>query len=469
MALNNIYLLLLWIIIALLLFLVQMIWKRGQNANRIKVQKLILLLGSYFFITWSDWRYGVVVFISTVIIYSVGIALQKAQTEQMKKSIVVLACIYLVGLLGFFKYSNFAIAELSQRWGICDRNLRIIMPLGISYYTFSAITYIVDIYKGKIKSERNVIDFALLFVFFPKFVAGPIVKARDFLPRLKGYNGICVEQVEAGIQIFAIGLFKKIVLADHLAVFVNDVYWAPTAYNSGTIWLAVISYSLQIYLDFSGYTDMAIGIARTLGIELPANFYFPYLASNISEFWKRWHISLSSFLQEYVYYPLGGNRKGKIKTYLNLMCVMLISGLWHGEGLTFLVWGGLHGCFSCVHHILKQKGLSDICGKKIQIIWNFFIVSIAWIFFRAANIKNALLILRGMFCFQTGIRQPYMWSFIAIICCLVGSVCFGRIGEGKYPTLKLNGILNWFLFFTFVGLTIILGYFGNTAFIYGGF
>jgi alginate O-acetyltransferase complex protein AlgI len=344
------------------------------------------------------------------------------------------------------------------------------MPLGLSYYTFSSITYLVDVYQGKLPAEKDFVDLALFLSFCPKITAGPIAKAGEFLPQLKRYPGIRRDNVEAGVQIFVIGLFKKIVLADHLKVFVDDVFWAPTAYHSATVILAVISYSLQIYLDFAGYSDMAIGVARTMGIELPANFNFPYLASNISEFWKRWHISLSSFLREYVYYPLGGSRRGSGRTYVNLMLVMLISGAWHGNGVTFLVWGFLHGCASCVHRAFRGKFPQGKVTRAMGVVWNFVVVSLFWVFFRATDLENAAAVIKGIFVYQDGISQPYLWSFFAMFVCLVAAcVGYTKGKTGWYPVQKLESVKTWTLFLTFTGLTVMLGYYGNTAFIYGGF
>jgi len=264
-------------------------------------------------------------------------------------------------------------------------------------------------------------------------------------------------------------------------VFVDDVFRAPTAFNTGTAVLAAISYSLQIYFDFSGYSDMAIGVSKILGFDFKPNFNLPYISRNVSEFWKRWHISLSSWFQDYLYIPLGGNRKGKVRTYINLMLVMLISGLWHGAGWTFIAWGALHGVASCVNRAFGEK--LKALGSWVNGAFTFIFVTLFWVVFRADSFPTAVKVWTGMFTAHTGINQPYTWSFFAIACLIVGTIVawlhskeIGKkdragslIIEGFYPVLDLSKLWNQVAFFTFIGLTFIMGYFGNTAFIYGAF
>ena len=353
--------------------------------------------------------------------------------------------------------------------------------MGISFYIFSALAYLIDVYREEYKAEKSILNVALYIAFFPKLTAGPIVRGKDFFPQVREYRGVELKAFEAGIQIFVFGLFKKIVLADHLGVFVDDVFFAPAAYNTGTVILAAISYSLQIYFDFSGYSDMAIGIAKILGFDFKPNFNLPYIAQNVSEFWKRWHISLSSWFQDYLYIPLGGSRKGEARTYLNLMIVMLLSGLWHGAGWTFILWGALHGVASCVNKAVG-KNLKAL-GKYANILITFIFVTMFWVVFRADSIETAWKVWSGMFTAHTGISQPYTWSFVAVICLVIGTVAafiYSRkkgtvdkrgnaVVDGFYPVLDLTKIWCLVAFFTFCGLTIILGYYGNTAFIYGAF
>ena len=366
-------------------------------------------------------------------------------------------------------------------FGLDSVTLNIILPLGISFYVFSAIAYLIDIYRGEYPAQKNILNIALYIAFFPKLTAGPIVRGKDFFPQVKEYRGIQWDAFKAGIQIFVFGLFKKIVLADHLGVFVDDVFHVPTAFNTCTVILAAVSYSLQIYFDFSGYSDMAIGMSKILGFDFKPNFNLPYLSRNVSEFWKRWHISLSSWFQDYLYIPLGGNRKGIVRTYINLMFVMLVSGLWHGAGWTFIAWGALHGVASCVNRAFGKK--LKALGSWVNGAFTFIFVTLFWVVFRADSFPTAVKVWTGMFTAHTGINQPYTWSFFAIACLIAGSVVAWRhskrigkkdktgalIIDGCYPVFELSKFWNQVAFFTFCGLTIIMGYFGNTAFIYGAF
>lgn len=275
------------------------------------------------------------------------------------------------------------------------------------------------------------------------------------------------------------GLFKKIVLADHLCVFVDDVFYAPSAYNTGTVILVVISYSLQIYFDFSGYSDMAIGLARMLGFRFDRNFNLPYIATNMSEFWKCWHISLSSWFLDYLYIPLGGSRRGKCRQYINLLIVMIVSGLWHGAGITFIVWGLLHGIASCISHGLEKNHIfsNNRIVNCMKISVTYIIVALLWVVFRADSLENAVVVYKSMFTLHTGISQPYTWALFAIACWLF-AVCVAyyrshklglRAVEGFYPMMDLKTVCGLTIFFTFCGLTLLMGYFGNTVFIYGKF
>lgn len=476
MAIHSFYFLLFWGAVLVIALICQFIEKKLKKENYVGM-KLVLVIASYIFATLYDWKFAVELFIFTLFIYIIGKKIEHGMTKRRKIFLYIGVSISIV-FLCVFKYGNSVLDTCERLFGNNSIAFKLIMPLGLSYYVFSAISYLVDIYQKKLEQEYKFIDVVLFLAFFPKMTAGPITKAYEFLPKIESYCGIHKGNIQDGIQIFVFGLFKKVVLADHLAVFVDDVFYAPVAYNTPTIILAVISYSLQIYFDFSGYSDMAIGVAKTLGIDLPCNFNLPYIATDISDFWKRWHISLSSWLQEYVYIPLGGSRKGNVRTYLNLMLVMLISGLWHGNGWTFLTWGMLYGVVNCLHR-LSKKLLNDKfkINNVISIFWNFAMVTLLWVFFRAESMRNAFAVLKGIFVYQNGICQMYLWSFIAAICLITSSTAAyirskkekkQRV-QGFYPIMNLNTFGSMVLFFVFIGLTIMLGNFGETAFIYGGF
>ena len=257
-----------------------------------------------------------------------------------------------LAVLGIFKYYDFFVTSFCDVFHLTPGVLNLILPVGISFYTFQALSYTIDVYTGKIEKEKSFLQFALYLSFFPQLVAGPIVKASEFLPQLKENRKVTLAGLESGIQIFVFGMFKKVVLADNISVFVDEVYRSPQIFGSGTVALAVAAYAIQIYMDFSGYSDMAIGLGKMFGFHINENFNYPYIATSIKDFWRRWHISLSTWFKEYLYIPLGGNREGKFKTYRNLMIVFFMTGLWHGASWNFVVWGLFHGVFLVLERML---------------------------------------------------------------------------------------------------------------------
>lgn len=458
-----------FVVLMVVMCILQLLRKLKENVKII--QLLLLLIFSYYFIIKSDWRFFICVLFVTLVTYLIGILLDNAHDVR----ILATGAVVLLAFLGYFKYADFFVNSFRAVAGLDPVTLNIILPIGISFYIFSALSYIMDVYRCEYNAERNVINFALYIVFFPKLISGPIVRGKDFFNQVRVYRGVKWREFLVGIQIFVFGLFKKLVLANHLGVFVDDVYKAPMAYNTGTIILAVISYSLQIYFDFSGYSDMAIGVSKVLGFDFKPNFNLPYISRNVSEFWTRWHISLSSWFKDYLYIPLGGSRKGKVRTYINLLVVMLVSGLWHGAGWTYVMWGGLHGIASCINKAFGRR-LKKL-GNLVNMVVTYIIVTILWVAFRARDFSNAIQILKGMFTIHSGIAQPYVWSFFAIgiyIIALIVAMIHSRKEHsdginGFYPVLDLSKFWSLVIFFTFCGLTVMLGYFGNTAFIYGAF
>ena len=437
------------------------------------LRQSILLAASYLFYGWWDWRFCLLMLFMTAAAYVCAL-----QTEKTKKSVyaVIGAAVPLV-ILGFFKYYNFFAASFASAFGIQHINaLNIVLPVGISFYTFQSLSYTIDVFQHKIQAEKSFRKLALYIAFFPQLVAGPIIKAADFLPQLDENRNISLRNFTAGIQIFMFGLFKKIVFADWLSVFVDDIFRTPKAFHALSLILGVIAYSIQIYFDFSGYSDMATGCAKCLGYDFARNFNLPYLSPNISEFWKRWHISLSSWLKEYLYIPLGGSRKGTLRTYINLMLTMLLGGLWHGAAWTFVVWGMLHGAALWVHkfyakHFAKQKSKPPIPPAVSILVTNVFI-AFCWIFFRAGSFTEAWEILYGIVTWQDGIVQLYVWVFAALI-----MVCAGAYAAfikkqknericGFYPVLDLSSFWGLVLFFVELGLIAGLAYTGANPFIY---
>ena len=291
----------------------------------VRLRQLALLAGSYLFYGWWDWRFCFLMLGLTMVAYFSALGMEKYPGK--KNVMLAIGVVVPLAVLFFFKYMNFFVESFCDVFGIVRPGaLRIILPVGISFYTFQSLSYTIDAWRGKVKVSHDFAKFALYISFFPQLVAGPIVKAADFLPQLDENRSVTRSGVAQGMNTFFWGMLKKAVLADQLALFVDAVYAAPAAYASITVLLAVLAYALQIYFDFSGYSDMAIGCAKCLGYDLAVNFDLPYISRNVSEFWKRWHISLSSWLQQYLYIPLGGNRKGRVRTYINLMLTMLLGG-----------------------------------------------------------------------------------------------------------------------------------------------
>lgn len=438
-----------------------------------RLRHMILLLASYFFYGYWNWKCCFLMLGLTVVSFLCA----RGCGGKRRGLCIKIGVIIPILILGIFKYYNFFVDSFCAVFGIQRLGtLKILLPVGISFYTFQSLSYTIDVYRGKIEAERSFADVALYIAFFPQLVAGPIVKAGDFIPQLHEDRNISLKGLEEGVQIFAFGLFKKLVIADNIALLVDAVYSNPAEFHALTVVLAVAAYSMQIYCDFSGYSDMAVGCARVLGYELCRNFNLPYLSKNVTEFWKRWHISLSTWLQEYLYIPLGGNRKGTVRTYVNLMLTMLIGGLWHGAAWTFIIWGGLHGLALVVHKlwIKHRKGSSDSAlGTACSILLTFVFVSLAWVFFRAGSFKTAFLVFKAIFTWQGGVVHISSWAVfgIAVIAlaqaaAIIKSEREQRTWEGYYPTVRLDTFAGLLAFFTFVGITLGLAYTGNNPFIY---
>ena len=440
--------------------------------DKSSVRHVILLLASYVFYGWWNWKCCFLLLGLTAAVYFCALGFEKTG----KKLCVTVGVVLPLFVLGIFKYFNFFVESFCQAFGIVNgRSLNILLPVGISFYTFQAVSYIIDVYRKRIAPEHSFVKTALYVGFFPELVSGPIVRAGMLLPQFYEDRNISLKNLESGVQIFVFGLFKKLVLADNMSVFVNAVHANPAEFHALTVMLAVAAYSIQLYCDFSGYSDMAVGCARCLGYELPKNFDLPYISRNVSEFWKRWHISLSSWLQDYLYIPLGGNRKGVLLTYVNLMLTMLIGGLWHGAAWTFVAWGGLHGLALCVHKLwmkVHRKNASAF-SDAVSVVLTFIFVSICWVFFRADSFECATDIFRAIATWQDGVIFISFWAVFGIIAvtaaefaAVIRSKKNGTKPEGFYPMVSLNTVSGLAIFFTFLGITLGLAYTGQSPFIY---
>lgn len=439
-----------------------------QHFFTTRVKDCFLLLASYFFYGYWNWIFCFLLLFITFTSYIAA--------KSTKKIGYIIGIIIPLGILFFFKYFEFLLKSVSiiLWYQFMSLNIRIILPVGISFYTFQALSYVIDVHRGKIKAENDFIKLALYLSFFPQLVAGPIVRAADFLPQLQQERKTTAANIKCGIQLFAFGMFKKIVLADHISVFVDEVYRKPMAFHWTTILLAVVSYSIQIYLDFSGYSDMAIGCAKCLGYDFKQNFNLPYISQSVTEFWRRWHISLSTWLKEYLYIPLGGNKKGKVRHYFNLILTMLLGGLWHGADWTFVFWGALNGLALCVDKFLFKRSRKNIFMKIVGIIVTNMFISFTWIFFRADTFDKAWMVIKGIVTFQNGIVQPFFWSFLGIalvILCTIFALIKAKSDaatavNGFYPVMDLSCITGLVIFFVFIGLILGLAYTGEQPFIY---
>ena len=370
-----------------------------RNKN-LKYQNSILLVSSYIFYGWWDWRFLSLIAFSTVVDYIIGIKIDNSKTKKEKMSFLLVSLIVNIGLLGFFKYFNFFITSFEESLNSLGFNfdtwtLNIILPVGISFYTFQTLSYSIDIYKGKIKHTKDFISFAVFVSFFPQLVAGPIERASHLLPQFLKKREFNYRVAITGISLISYGFFKKLVIADRLAIYVNSVFGDIENANTISLMLGIIFFSFQIYADFSGYSLIARGISKLLGFDLMINFNKPYLASNISDFWRRWHISLSTWFRDYLYIPLGGNRVSVLRNYYNLIIVFLVSGLWHGANWTFVIWGALHGIYQVVYLQYKKSIYAKHTKTKIRqlldILLVYFLVTFAWIFFRANSFNQAIV------------------------------------------------------------------------------
>ena len=352
---------------------------------------IVLLFGSIFFYGMWDARFIALIFSVIVISYTAGYALSKYK----KRGLILLAAILLlVGLLGFFKYTNFIISNINgilgffgchSHWEILD----IILPVGISFYIFQAISYVADCYKGTIKPEKHFLHYALYIMFFPQLVAGPIERASDIIPQTFAEHKLNEEDFSKGLKLLAIGLFKKICVADSLAVFVDQIWENYTNLNSFTVLLGTLMFSIQIYCDFSGYSDIARGSAKLFGYDLSLNFFHPYFAESFRDFWRRWHVTLTKWLTDYVYKPLGGGDSGTKRKIFNIMIVFVVSGIWHGAAWTFVLWGICHGILRCIE---EAKCFRKLFDSKLRVIWRIlvlFFVNTLWIVFRSNGIRES--------------------------------------------------------------------------------
>lgn len=439
-----------------------------------KVRPIILLISSYVFYMWWNVSLIFLILFITVLSYLCGIMINKSHSLKLKKIYVIIGIIGSLILLIFFKYFNFfanSIIDIVSMFGGRKNNIafNIILPVGISFYTFQTLSYVIDIYKGKIDVEKNFIYYALYVSFFPQLVAGPIERPDNLLPQLKKDKKIEINNLSQGLKFMLIGFFKKVAIADMVGIYVNIVYNDIKITNGLMVLVASLLFAVQILCDFSGYSDIAVGCAKCFGIDLMKNFDKPYSSKSIKEFWNRWHISLSSWFKDYVYFPLGGSRVSKYRWALNILVVFLISGLWHGAAYTFILWGILHGIYQIIGKLTKNaraiftNKINIKTHKILQVIICFILVDIGWIIFRSNNINDMVLAFEKLiFDFNLSTSSiKYMLSvfninylMIIYIIVVIGSLYF--IDKIPYSNKKYCKILYIVMGWSIIGAWIFL-------------
>lgn len=375
----------------------------------IKLQNLFLLIVGYIFYGWWDWRFLFLIAFSTLFDFSIGLQLEKVTHTQKRKLLFISSCVVNIGLLGFFKYfnffiDNFILAFQSIGYQISPTTLKIILPVGISFYTFQSLSYTTDIFRNKMKPTKDFISFAAFISFFPQLVAGPIERAYHLLPQFYLKRHFNAELAVIGMRQILWGLFKKIVIADTLSGYVDQIFASYNILPGSTLALGAIYFAVQIYCDFSGYSSIAIGTAKLFGFELMQNFNYPYFSTNVSEFWRKWHISLTSWFRDYVYIPLGGSKGSLSKTIFNTLFVFTLSGFWHGANWTFIIWGLLNGLylipnliFNYNKKIKKNNEVKVTLKSFINSMITFILITFTWIFFRSINVTQAFDYISNLF------------------------------------------------------------------------
>lgn len=462
-----------------------------------KAQNILLLAASYLFYGWWDWRFLGLIVISSTADFFVGYAISQQKFDFKRKLLLAVLLIMNLSVLGFFKYYNFFIDSFADAFTyfghtIEPSRLNIILPVGISFYTFQTLSYSIDIYRGKLEPTKNYIAFLSFISFFPQLVAGPIERASNLLPQFLQKRTFDSSKLLLSLKQILWGFFKKVVIADQMAIYVEHVYSNPAASEGLALLLGTFFFAIQIYCDFSGYSDIALGVSRLFGIELMVNFRTPYFSLGFNEFWKRWHISLSSWMKDYVYISLGGNHQSKIRTLLNIFSVFLISGLWHGANWTFVIWGFLHGTYRLIEIIiisplssliLKQRKNLRKLLRPIGILLTFLLTCFAWIFFRASTLEDAFTVIQQI-AYNTSFSSDSVKQAILVFtydntALSKFIVAFGLIAvlfiydfgvSFRWPSIihNLSQIrFVKFMFWYFVAMAILLfGEFGATSFIY---
>lgn len=445
-----------------------------NNKSRIP---FLLIASYYFYMNWNP-TYAILILISTLLTYLCGIFVEKHNQDKRKKKLfLTISLIINFGILFVFKYFNFinesifALLEyLGIRWNV--PNLNVLLPVGISFYTFQAVGYSIDVYRGTIKAENNFITYALFVSFFPQLVAGPIERANNLLPQFHEEHKFSYNNAIEGLKLMLWGFFMKVCVADTLSEYVNAVFNNVEHHNGTSLILATIFFTFQIYCDFAGYSNIAIGAAKVMGFRLMENFHRPYFSLNIKEFWRRWHISLSTWFMDYLYIPLGGNRVKYPRHLLNLMITFLVSGIWHGANWTFVLWGALHGSYLVIGNIFRKyiyiPKYTTIASKTFSMLFCFAIVAFAWIFFRANNVSDAFMIVEKIFTQQGQLfvdQSIFVYGFIGL-CILIIKDVKDNFNVNIHLMHSKHVVIRYISVVALITYIILFGSFGSGQFIY---
>jgi D-alanyl-lipoteichoic acid acyltransferase DltB (MBOAT superfamily) len=459
-------------------------WCSDPTAASIRLRNALLLVASYVFYGTWDWRFLSLIALSTVIDFSCGRLLERPGWQTRRRAIVTVSVVTNLGILGFFKYFDFfsqSLTDLLQSAGFSANPLllEVVLPVGISFYTFQTMGYTIDVYRRRTEPEANFLNFAVYVAFFPQLVAGPIERASNLLPQFRRPTALSGEQLRTGTYLLCAGLFKKVVIADNVATVADAAFGLddPTGLQS---LLGVYAFAIQIYCDFSGYTDIARGVARLMGFELCLNFNMPYFARNPKEFWGRWHISLSTWLRDYLYIPLGGNRDGAPRTYRNLMLTMLLGGLWHGAAWTFVAWGAFHGLILCIYRILEpstrrlkpKRPAAARLVHALNVVFFFHVVCISWLLFRADSLGRAWTMLTSVLhtSFSHLSKQVTPLGPVPLLVALAGGMLVVQLAQERRGDLMLvarfPGPARAVVYAGGVIAFLLIGVYGGGAFIY---
>ena len=435
----------------------------------------LLAISCYFYMVFRP-IYILILAGTIVVDYVAGLFLESTTNPRRKKIFLVASIIANVGVLAVFKYYNFINDNLTELLGVFHLKneipmLRILLPIGLSFHTFQAMSYTIEVYRGKQQAEKHFGMYALYVMFYPQLVAGPIERPQNILHQLKEKVVFNYDHIVSGLKLILWGLFVKVVIADRLSIYVDIVYNSPEHHSAISSLVATLFFTFQIYCDFSGYSSIAIGCAKVLGIDLMINFRRPYMSTSIREFWSRWHISLSTWFRDYLYIPLGGNRVSVYRNMFNLFCVFLVSGLWHGANWTFIIWGALHGFYLIMEIVFDRLVPSIKLPRSIRWILNFVLVAIAWIFFQASNFQTAKQILKNIYTFKPGPlyigNASYLvYSFFAILFLFAAEYNAEKLNNRYAWLYSERKVLRWSAYLLLILTLLSIGVFNGGQFIY---